>query len=70
MSSRLIHLTVVPAGTVNVTGAKVKLSIFTSVGLDGAVWARVFILPGPAKKAAPHKIRIHFCFFNIFSSPV
>src|SRR5436190_21240075 len=31
ISSRLIHVTVVPAGTVSVPGPKLKLSIFTSV---------------------------------------
>jgi hypothetical protein len=31
MSSRFVHVTVVPAGTVTVAGPKLKLSIFTSV---------------------------------------
>jgi hypothetical protein len=31
MSSRLVHVTVVPTGTVSVPGPKLKLSIFTSV---------------------------------------
>ena len=31
MSSRLVHVMVVPTGTVSAAGAKLKLSIFTSV---------------------------------------
>ena len=31
ISSRLVHVTVVPTGTVSATGPKLKLSIFTSI---------------------------------------
>src|SRR5713226_5218057 len=48
ISSRLVHVIVVPAGTVSVAGPKLKLSIFTSVvsGFCCAL-ARKFLWPAP-----------------------
>src|SRR6266446_6290909 len=46
ISSRLVHVTLVPTGTVSVAGPKLKLSIFTSA-VAGFSWAlaRIFFWP-------------------------
>jgi hypothetical protein len=43
ISSRFVHVTVVPAGTVNVCGPKLKLSILTcaEAGAEGSAFATV-----------------------------
>jgi hypothetical protein len=53
MSSRLVHVTVVPTGTISVTGPKLKLSIFTSVvsGFSCAL-AEKFPVPAPSPAIA------------------
>src|SRR5256885_6182366 len=57
MSSRLVHVTVVPAGTVSVPGPKLKLSIFTSVvsafccALARTLTWRMSIVPSPITSA-------------------
>src|SRR5215469_12586836 len=51
MSSRLVHVIVVPTGTVSVPGPKLKLSIFTSA-VSGFCWALAVKFPAPAPSPA------------------
>src|ERR1700730_18365736 len=51
ISSRFVHVTVVPTGTFSSAGPKLKLSIFTSVA-SGFCCAAAGKLPAPARRPA------------------
>src|ERR1700737_2258438 len=77
MSSRFVHVTVVPAATVTAAGPKLKLSIFTSalagpccactLRFCGRVINRPMAIAIGATKPAVHK-RLLICFFHSESS--
>src|SRR5713226_9846407 len=76
MSSRLVHVTVVPTGIVSVSGPKLKLSIFTSVvsGFCCALASKLFwpmvIVPMPITsvtvKTAIDTLLLMFFFLSIY----
>jgi hypothetical protein len=77
----LVHVTLVPAGTVRVAGPKLKLSIFTSVvsGFSCALARKVFwpvaIIPvpitsAPARTAVDILLFMLFLLFNLFADQI
>src|SRR5260370_35468260 len=72
ISSRFVHVTVVPAATVSAAGPKLKLSIFTS-GLDVGASAALALKPhecrtncAAAKPIGAAKIKIHTLLLMTF----